>query len=66
MVTLSDRVTALHLSPIRRVASLLSEAKKRDELISFGGGAPSLPPPGEVARILRNAVLTQALVASWR
>lgn len=48
MVTLSDRVTALHLSPIRRVASLLAEAKKRDELISFGGGAPSLPPPREV------------------
>jgi aspartate aminotransferase len=48
VVTLSDRVTALHLSPIRRVASLLSEAKKREELISFGGGAPSLPPPEEV------------------
>jgi aspartate aminotransferase len=48
MVMLSDRVTALHLSPIRRVARLLAEAKKRDELISFGGGAPSFPPAREV------------------
>jgi aspartate aminotransferase len=48
MAMLSDRVTALHLSPIRRVASLLAEAKKRNELISFGGGAPSLSPPEEV------------------
>jgi aspartate aminotransferase len=49
MVTLSDRVTALHISPIRRVAALLAEANKRKELISFGGGGPSLPPPKEVA-----------------
>jgi hypothetical protein len=34
MVTLSDRVTALHISPIRRVAALLAEANKRKELIS--------------------------------
>jgi aspartate aminotransferase len=49
MVTLSDRVAALHISPIRRVAGLLAEANKRKELISFGGGAPSLPPPKEVS-----------------
>ena len=49
MVTLSDRVTALHISPIRRVSSLLAEANKRKEIISFGGGAPSLPPPEEVS-----------------
>jgi aspartate aminotransferase len=49
MVTLSDRVTALHISPIRRVAALLAEANKRKELISFGGGGPSLPPPREVS-----------------
>lgn len=48
MVTLSDRVTALHISPIRRVTALLAEASKRKELISFGGGGPSLPPPKEV------------------
>jgi aspartate aminotransferase len=55
MVTLSDRVAALHISPIRRVAGLLAEASKRKEIISFGGGAPSLPPPEEVsAEIVRR------------
>ncbi len=49
MVTLSDRVGALHVSPIRRVAALLAEANNRKEIISFGGGAPSLPPPKEVS-----------------
>ena len=49
MVTLSDRVSGLHVSPIRRVAALLAEANARKELISFGGGAPSLPPPKEVS-----------------
>jgi len=49
MATLSDRVMALHLSPIRRVANLLAEAHKQREIISFGGGAPSLPPPEEVS-----------------
>ena len=49
MVTLSDRVSALHVSPIRRVAALLAEVNLRKELISFGGGAPSLPPPKEVS-----------------
>jgi aspartate aminotransferase len=49
MATLSDLVTALHISPIRRVAALLAEANSRKELISFGGGAPSLPPPKEVS-----------------
>lgn len=49
MVTLSDRVTALHISPIRRVTALLAEASQRKELVSFGGGGPSLPPPKEVS-----------------
>ena len=49
MATLSDRISGLHVSPIRRVAALLAEANARKELISFGGGAPSLPPPKEVA-----------------
>lgn len=60
MVTLSDRVASLHISPIRRVAALLAEAGKNREIISFGGGAPSLPPPDEVSteiskRISENA-----------
>ena len=49
MVTLSDRVASLHISPIRRVTALLAEANKRKELVSFGGGGPSLPPPKEVS-----------------
>jgi aspartate aminotransferase len=49
LVMLSDRVAGLHVSPIRRVAALLAEANSRKELISFGGGAPSLPPPKEVS-----------------
>lgn len=49
LVTLSDRVTSLHISPIRKVAALVAEATTRKELISFGGGAPSLPPPKEVS-----------------
>ena len=49
MVPLSDRVTSLHISPIRRVSALLAEANQRKEIISFGGGAPSLPPPKEVS-----------------
>jgi aspartate aminotransferase len=49
MVTLSDRVGTLHISPIRRVTALLAEANRRKEIISFGGGGPSLPPPKEVS-----------------
>jgi len=58
MVMLSDRVSALHISPIRRVASLLAEANKKRELISFGGGAPSLPPPGEVTAEIVSRIST--------
>jgi aspartate aminotransferase len=56
MVTLSDRVTALHISPIRRVTGLLAEANKRKEIISFGGGGPSLPPPREVSEEIANRI----------
>ncbi len=35
----------IHVSPIRRVAGLLDEARERGDMISFGGGAPSVPPP---------------------
>jgi len=49
MVTLSDRIASLHVSPIRRVTALFAEASERKELITFGGGGPSLPPPPEVS-----------------
>jgi aspartate aminotransferase len=48
MPTVSDRIDLLHISPIRRVAALLAEARKERDIISFGGGAPSLLPPQEV------------------
>ncbi|MCJ7455440.1 pyridoxal phosphate-dependent aminotransferase [Candidatus Bathyarchaeota archaeon] len=48
MPTVNDRIDLLHISPIRRVAALLAEARKQRDIISFGGGAPSLLPPQEV------------------
>lgn len=45
MAKLSSRIDKIHTSPIRRVAGLLDEARERSDIISFGGGAPSLPPP---------------------
>jgi aspartate aminotransferase len=47
MRTLSRRIEKIHISPIRKVAALLDEARKRSDMISFGGGAPSIPPPKE-------------------
>ena len=48
MAGLSDRVSLLRISPIRRVTALLDEAQEKSDMISFGGGAPSLPPAKEV------------------
>lgn len=56
MVTLSDRIASLHVSPIRSVAALLAEASERKELISFGGGGPSLPPPAEVTEEITRRI----------
>lgn len=46
------------MSPIRKVAGLLDEARERSDIISFGGGAPSVPPPqgflDEFGRLLRT------------
>jgi aspartate aminotransferase len=48
----------IHTSPIRRVAALLDESRERGDIISFGGGAPSLPPPqgflNEFSRLMKN------------
>jgi len=49
---LTERLEHVRKSPIRRVAALLAEARKKRDLISFGGGAPSLPPPKEVIEYL--------------
>jgi aspartate aminotransferase len=58
MAKLSARIETIHTSPIRRVAALLDEARERSDIISFGGGAPSLPPPegflDEFTRLLKE------------
>ena len=56
MPTVSDRIDLLHISPIRRVAALLAEARKQRDIISFGGGAPSLLPPQEVLDEMKRAL----------
>lgn len=43
-------------SPIRRIAALLAEAGKHEDIISFGGGAPSLEPPKAVTSALINSL----------
>ena len=52
MLRLASRLELIRKSPIRRVAALLAEARKKRDLISFGGGAPSLPPAREVLEAL--------------
>jgi len=58
MAKLSSRIDKIHASPIRRVAALLDEARERSDIISFGGGAPSIPPPtkflNELGRLLNE------------
>ncbi len=48
----------IHMSPIRKVAGLLDEARERGDIISFGGGAPSVAPPqgflDEFTRLLQS------------
>jgi aspartate aminotransferase len=48
----------VHMSPIRKVAGLLDEAREQKDMISFGGGAPSIAPPqaflDEFARLLKS------------
>ena len=48
MRDIAHRVAYLKGSPIRRVTSLLEAAKEKKGIISFAGGAPSLPPPIEL------------------
>jgi aspartate aminotransferase len=49
------------MSPIRKVAGLLDEARGQRDMISFGGGAPSIPPPAgfldEFTRLLKTNAL---------
>ncbi len=52
MTALSSRISYIQASPIRRIAALLDEARRKKNIISFGGGAPSLPPPKEVVEYM--------------
>jgi aspartate aminotransferase len=62
MRELSARIRRMHVSPIRKVAALLDEARERGDIISFGGGAPSVPPPHELlaefTRLIKSGPLT--------
>ncbi len=52
MPSTASRLNFIKTSPIRRIASLLDEVRRRSDIISFGGGAPSLPPPKEIIDFL--------------
>ena len=61
MARLAQRVQTIHTSPIRRVAALLDETRERSDIISFGGGAPSLPPPREFIEEFTNLAANHTL-----
>jgi len=63
MPNLSYRAGMIRLSPIRQVAMLLDEARKRGDIISFGGGAPSVPPAKEVIDYMCDLVKNDSLRA---
>jgi len=58
------------MSPIRKVAGLLDEARERGDMISFGGGAPSIPPPqaflDESCRLLKEHPLRSSAYTGTR
>jgi aspartate aminotransferase len=56
MPSQSDRIDLLSVSPIRRVAALLDQARERRDLISLAGGAPNIPPPVEVLEEIGRVV----------
>ena len=61
MAKLAQRIERIHTSPIRRVAGLLDEARERSDIISFGGGAPSLPPPKAFIKEFNRLMTEEAL-----
>jgi len=64
MARLSQRVGKIHTSPIRRVAGLLDEVRARGNIISFGGGVPSLSPPPGFIQEFNRLMSTEALRSS--
>ncbi len=61
MRRLAQRLEKIHISPIRKVAALLDEARYRGDMISFGGGAPSVPPPQEFLNEFSRLLITDPL-----
>lgn len=49
---MSETTHEIRISPIRKMAALLEKASAEHDIISFGGGAPSLAPPREILDFL--------------
>lgn len=64
MSSLAKRLNNITSSPIIRVMDLLTQSKKIKDIISFGGGAPSLPPPKEVVEHMIHMLRTNPFAAS--
>ncbi len=56
MPELASVLKQLRPNPIRRLSAYIAEAAARKDIISFGGGAPSLPPPREVVQAIQAAL----------
>jgi len=54
LLGLAKRIAYIEASPIRKITAILAEARKRKDIISFGGGAPSLPPAKEMVEGMRD------------
>ncbi|MBM1154738.1 pyridoxal phosphate-dependent aminotransferase [archaeon] len=59
MPHIAERTRQIKRSPIRKIAELLARAAGRPTIISFGGGAPGIPPPKELMEKARE------LVTNW-
>ncbi len=56
MPKLASVLKQLRPNPIRRLSGYIADAARRKDIISFGGGAPSLPPPPEVVQAINTAL----------
>lgn len=56
MPRMSKQLANIKTSAIRRTSAWLALAKDKKEIISFGGGAPSLPPPPEFVQKMKDAL----------
>lgn len=56
MPRMAKQLANIKTSAIRRTSAWLALAKDKREIISFGGGAPSLPPPPEFVQKMKDAL----------